>query len=342
VRLARKLAWLFLAGLLAVSGAAAWTAYELQRTLVLAGETALVRVSAGSSARTVAADLLEAGVPLRKWEFVLAASVTHSTRSLRAGRYRIEHETNLLALLDKFRRGDVERVQVTIVDGTRFADLRQQIAQSPELRHDTVQWSDAQILQALGAQEGQPEGLFGPDSYTIDPEASDLELYRLAYRKQRERLEHAWQSRDPDLPYPDAYQALIMASIIEKETGKPSERGLVAAVFVNRLRLGMALQTDPTVIYGLGDGYDGRLHKRDLLRDTPYNTYTRAGLPPTPISLPGRDSIEAALHPDPSRVLYFVARGDGSSEFSATLADHNRAVDRYQRNSNHRDPRSKP
>jgi UPF0755 protein len=315
----------------------AWTAYELQRTLPIDGDFVEVRVLAGSTARGVAAQLRAAGVPVRSWEFVLAATLTRTTRALHAGRYRIASHTSLLELLQIFRRGDVERVQLTILDGSRFADVRQSVALNHELRHDTLAWSDTQILQALGAAQAQPEGLFAPDSYTIDPDGSDLELYRLAYRAQQERLERAWQSRSADLPYRSPYEALTMASIIEKETGRVQERGQVAAVFVNRQRLGMPLQTDPTVIYGLGAAFSGRLHKRDLQRDSPYNTYTRAGLPPTPISLPGKEAIEAALHPDPSQALYFVARGDGTSEFSTTLDDHNRAVARYQRPAVHHD-----
>jgi UPF0755 protein len=335
--LSRNLVKIVLGMLVALLGLAAWTGYELQRTLIFSGDFAEVRVAAGSTARGVALQLRAAGVPIRSWEFVLAATLTRTSRALRAGRYRIESQTNLLALLQKFRRGDIERVQLTIVDGSDFAELRDLIAQSHDLRHDTLGWSDAQILQALGATETEPEGLFAPDTYAIDPDASDLALYGLAYHAQQDRLEQAWQARGPDLPYATAYQALTMASIIEKETGRVQERPLVAAVFVNRQRLGMPLQTDPTVIYGLGADFSGRLHKRDLLRDTPYNTYTRAGLPPTPISLPGREAIEAALHPDPSPVLYFVARGDGTSEFSTTLADHNRAVARFQRSVAHHD-----
>lgn len=234
-------------------------------------------------------------------------------------------------LLDKFRRGDVQREQLTVVEGTTFEDLRKLLAQCQELRHDTAQWSEQQILRAAGAVESHAEGLFAPDTYLFDPGSSDVELYRRAYEAQKDRIEHAWQSRAADLPYRDSYQALIMASIIEKETGRPEERSWVAAVFVNRQRLGMPLQTDPAVIYGLGPRFDGRLHKRDLQSDTPYNTYIRAGLPPTPISLPGRAAIEAALNPEPTKALYFVARGDGSSEFSSTLAEHNRAVERFQR-----------
>jgi UPF0755 protein len=188
-------------------------------------------------------------------------------------------------------------------------------------------------MQAVGAPDLPPEGLFAPDTYAYDAGASDLDVLRQAYRAQSARLEQAWQTRAADLPFKSPYEALIMASIVEKETGQPDERRRIAGVFVNRQRRGMLLQTDPTVIYGLGERFDGNLRKRDLLADGPYNTYTRVGLPPTPIALPGRAAIAAALDPEPTRALYFVSRGDGSSEFSESLAEHNRAVDRYQRNS---------
>lgn len=294
-----------------------------------------VRVPGGSSARAVARQLRDAGVPVRSWEFIATATLARATRALRPGRYHIEAPTNLLELVGKFRRGQVEREQVTIPEGSTFADMRLLLNQSADLRHDTGDWPDARILRSIGAEEALPEGLFAPDTYVFDPGSSDVEIFRQAYRAQKERLDRAWQARGAALPYTAPYEALVMASIIEKETGRTDERRLIAAVFVNRQRLHMPLQTDPTVIYGLGARYAGRLHKHDLQLDTPYNTYTRAGLPPTPISLPGRAAIEAALSPDDSKALYFVARGDGSSEFSATLAQHNRAVDRYQRGAAH-------
>ena len=327
-----RFALLFVFALLAV---ASWAWYEIARPLQIPGEAVEVRVAAGAGARSIARELREAGVSINSWEFVLIASLTRSTHSLRAGRYRIVAGTNMADLVEMFRRGDVQREQLTVVEGTTFEDLRKLIAQCQELRHDTAQWSEEQILRSVGAVETRAEGLFAPDTYLFDPGSSDVELYRRAYEGQKDRLERAWQTRAGDLPYHDSYQALIMASIIEKETGRPEERGRVAAVFVNRQRLGMPLQTDPAVIYGLGSRYDGRLHKRDLQSDTAYNTYTRAGLPPTPIALPGRAAIEAALNPEPIKALYFVARGDGSSEFSSTLAEHNRAVDRFQRTGAH-------
>ncbi len=188
-----------------------------------------------------------------------------------------------------------------------------------------------QLLQAIGATETHPEGLFAPDTYLFDPGSSDLDIWRQAYRAQSAALQQAWSARAPGLPYASPYEALIMASIIEKETGQAAERAQIGGVFVNRLKRGMLLQTDPTVIYGLGERFDGNLRKRDLVTDGPYNSYTRAGLPPTPIALPGRAAIEAALQPATTDALYFVARGDGTSQFSATLDAHNRAVDRYQR-----------
>jgi UPF0755 protein len=316
---------------LALAVVAGGAAYELNRPLEIPGGAAEVRVTSGATARSIAHQLREAGVPLQTWQFVAAATLARASRTLRPGRYRIEGPTSVLALVEKFRRGDFEREQLTVFEGATFAEMRAVIARSADLRHDTAAWTEAQILRAVGATETSAEGLFAPDTYTFDPGASDLDIYRPAYLSQKERLARSWQTRANGLPFTVPYQALIMASIIEKETGRPDERGQIAAVFVNRQRLGMPLQTDPSVIYGLGSQFTGRLHKRDLQRDTPYNTYTRPGLPPTPISLPGRAALASALNPDPSKALFFVARGDGTSEFSETLAEHNRAVDRFQR-----------
>lgn len=209
--------------------------------------------------------------------------------------------------------------------------MRAVVDAEPALKHDTAGMSDADLMRKIGAPETNPEGLFFPDTYLFARGSSDVELYRHAYQAMQKRLNDAWMKRSLDLPYKTPYEALTMASIIEKETGQKLERPMIAAVFVNRLRKNMLLQTDPTVIYGLGAGFDGNLRKRDLQTDTPYNTYTRTGLPPTPIALPGMASLQAALNPAPSDALYFVARGDGSSQFSTNLTDHNRAVNKYQR-----------
>jgi UPF0755 protein len=221
--------------------------------------------------------------------------------------------------------------KLTIVEGWSFAEMRRAVDAHPDLRHDSAGMPDDALLQAVGAAERHPEGLFFPDTYFFDAGSSDLAIYRRAYGAMKEQVETQWPARAGGLPYRTPYEALTMASIIEKETGAPEERPLIAAVFVNRLRIGMRLQTDPTVIYGIGPRFDGNLRKDDLLSDTPYNTYTRAGLPPTPIALPGAASLRAALNPDKSRALYFVAKGNGRHEFSDNLEAHNRAVFRYQK-----------
>ena len=199
------------------------------------------------------------------------------------------------------------------------------------IRHDTQSFPESEIVKRLGVPHGSAEGLFFPDTYYFANGTSDVAILQRAYRAMQAQLDPLWNSRAGGLPLQNPYQALILASIIEKETGQPGERAMIAAVFVNRLKLGMRLQTDPTVIYGLGEQFDGDLRKRDLLADGLYNTYTREGLPPTPIAMPGADSLTAALNPAPSKALYFVARGDGTSHFSATLAEHERAVTKYQK-----------
>jgi UPF0755 protein len=209
--------------------------------------------------------------------------------------------------------------------------LRAALAQAPRLKPSTAGWTEAQIMEALGAPGVPAEGRFFPDTYSYSRGSSDLGVLRSAYRAMQGHLEAAWAQRAPDTPLKTPDEALILASIIEKETGLEADRGLVGGVFVNRLRIGMPLQTDPTVIYGLGEAFDGNLRKRDLQTDTPFNTYTRRGLPPTPIALPGLASLRAAVRPQPTTALYFVARGDGSSVFSDNLADHNRAVNTWQR-----------
>ena len=298
---------------LAAGGAYLWRSFE--RPLPMSAGRVEIRVSNGATARSIARAVRGAGVEINELEFVAAARATGATRQLRAGRYAIEPGMSINALVSMLKRGDVLRERLTVVEGATFQDLRAQLAATAELQHDSGKLSDSQLLRALGAPQAHAEGLFAPDTYVFDPGSSELELLRRAYREQADRLARAWSERTADLPYRDPYEALIMASIIEKETGRPDERRLVAGVFVNRKRRGMPLQTDPTVIYGLGQRFDGHLHRRDLEADTPYNTYLRPGLPPTPIALPGRASIEAALNPEKTSALYFVARGDGSSEF---------------------------
>jgi len=329
----RVVCWTALVAALAASagGAAVYLWHGFQRPLHMNADRVEVRIANGASTRTIARTIRAAGVDLNELEFIAVARATGATRELRAGRYAIEGGMSMQSLVEMLKRGEVLRERLTVPEGTTFRDLRAQLGAADGLQHDTAKLSDEQLLHAIGAREGNPEGLFAPDTYVFDPGSSDLELYRRAYRTQAERIEQAWNERAPDLPYRNAYEALIMASIVEKETGQADERRRVAGVFINRQRRGMPLQTDPSVIYGLGQRFDGRLHRQDLDSDTPYNTYVRPGLPPTPIALPGRAAIEAALNPETTNALYFVARGDGTSVFSSTLAEHNRAVDRFQR-----------
>ncbi|MGF6759120.1 UPF0755 protein [Paraburkholderia sp. GAS42] len=293
-----------------------------------------VTIKPHSSLRSVTGQLNRGGVPVEPELFVLMTRVLGLQSQLKSGNYEFKAGVTPYEVLQKIARGDVNEYVATIIEGWTFHHMRAEIDANPALTHDTAGMSDGDLLKAIGAPEatiGNGEGLFFPDTYLFDKNASDLEVYRRAYRLMKLRLDEAWSTRSADLPYKTPYDALTMASIIEKETGKASDRPMVAAVFANRLKVGMPLQTDPTVIYGLGENYAGRLKKRDLQTDTPYNTYTRMGLPPTPIALPGVASLQAAMNPAQTTALYFVSRGDGSSIFSDTLDAHNKAVDKYIR-----------
>jgi UPF0755 protein len=251
---------------------------------------------------------------------------------IKAGHYRIPPGQAPLDTLRQLTAGRVVLEQITIVEGWSFAQMRAALAKRSDIRKITAELSDADIMRELGAPELAAEGRFAPDTYSYAPgAATDLQILRMAYAAQARNLQQAWDARQDKLPFTSPAEALTLASIVEKETGLASERARVAGVYINRLRTGMRLQSDPTVIYGIRDHYDGNIRKRDLTTDTPYNTYTRAGLPPTPVALPGRDAIVATLNPEKTDALFFVASGDGSGGhyFSATLAEHNRAVQRY-------------
>jgi UPF0755 protein len=308
--------------------AALWHLY--QQPLAMSEDRIEIVVPTGASARTIAQSLREKGVGVNVDLFVAAARWSEAAQRLRAGRYEITRGMRLADIIDRLSRGETLKERLTVVEGWTFREMRAALAAHPLLKRDSERMTDAQVLAAVGSAEPHPEGLFAPDTYLFDAGSSDLDLLRQAYRAQQARLARAWQERAAGSPLKTPYEALILASIVEKETGQAAERGRIAGVFINRLRLGMPLQTDPTVIYGLGDRFDGNLRKRDLTTDTPYNTYTRGGLPPTPIALPGPASIEAALKPDATRAVYFVARGDGTSHFSESLAEHNRAVAKFQ------------
>ena len=259
---------------------------------------------------------------------IALSRLSGSDRKLKTGVYQFNEATSLWQYLERFRDAHPDQGGVTVIEGWTLRQFRTAL-RAEDLRHDTANWDDARLLAELGLSYPQAEGLFFPSTYFYAPGSSDLDILRRAHDTLTQHLDEAWQARDPDLPYQTPYQLLIMASLIEKETSREADRAMVASVFVNRLRIGMRLQTDPAVIYGMGDRYQGRIGKEGLRRDTPYNTYTRAGLTPTPIALVGRASLDAAAHPAKSKALYFVARGDGSTEFSESLDQHNAAVRKY-------------
>jgi UPF0755 protein len=320
--------------LLCAAGFAALTYSFAIRPLALSGSPLDFEITYGVGLRGASQQIVAAGVDMPAWQFTWLVRVLGKAGQIKAGSYEVEAGITPWRLLQKLTHGDISQGEVLVIEGKTFADFKQAIDGSGDIRHDSVGLSNIELLARLGTQLAKeaphPEGLFFPDTYLFAKNASDLEIYRRAHQALARRLEVEWVGRAANLPYRNAYEALIMASIIEKETSRASERDQIAAVFVNRLRVGMLLQTDPAVIYGVRQ-FDGDLRKRDLRRDTPYNTYTRAGLPPTPIALPGQEALHAAMHPAASDNYYFVARGDGSSEFSRTLEDHNRAVVRYQK-----------
>jgi UPF0755 protein len=285
----------------------------------------------GSGVGVASQQIAAAGVPINPFLFSLLARVTQKASRIKAGSYELKPGTSPRRLVDQLVRGEFAQESLTIIEGWTFKQMRLAIAGNKGLKHDTAELSDKDLMAKISTDYKAPEGLFFPDTYLFAKGTSDMNIYKQAHAMLITRLNAAWAKRDPSLPYANPYQALVMASIVEKETGQKSERAMIAGVFVNRLKLGMLLQTDPTVIYGMGDKYEGKIRKRDLESDTPYNTYTRAGLPPTPIALPGVQSLEAALGPAKTEALYFVSRGDGTSKFSGNLSDHNRAVNQFQR-----------
>lgn len=323
---------LILIGSLSVGGFVAWLAWFAVSPLAWQSSSPLeMSIPSGMTMRAVSQQMADSGLALMPWQLTVLARVLGKDSAIKAGSYVLEPGINPLNLLEKLTRGDVSQAELTLVEGRSFRQLRAALDAHPALRHDSQGWSDQDLLRQIGAQEVHPEGLFFPDTYLFAKGSSDLEVLQRAYRAMQSHLSKAWVQRASDLPLATPYEALILASIVEKETGQASDRPWVASVFVNRLRRGMLLQTDPTVIYGLGTQFDGDLRKRDLQADTPYNTYTRKGLPPTPIAMPGLAALQATLHPQKGNMLYFVARGDGSSVFSSTLDEHNRAVAKYQK-----------
>jgi UPF0755 protein len=324
----RTLLLILLALAAAVVAAGAWW---LQRPLELAADSVELSIEPGTLPREIARGWVEAGVQTSPELLYQWFRWSGQSRQIRAGSYEIGRGTTPRLLLLKMVRGDETMATTRLIEGWTFRQFRAELARAEALKPVSAAMSDAELMAAIGAPGQSPEGRFFPDTYAYSKGASDLAVLKRAHRAMQQRLDAAWAARAPDTPLKSPEDALILASIVEKETGAAADRGKVAGVFANRLRIGMPLQTDPSVIYGLGASFDGNLRKRDLLADGPYNSYTRAGLPPTPIAMPGEAALRAAVQPEATRALYFVARGDGSSEFSETLDQHNRAVNRYQR-----------
>lgn len=303
--------------------------YFANKPLMLQTSPADFTITAGSTLRSASRQIEEAGVAMPAWQFTLLGRALGKAAEIKAGSYQVVEGVTPLKLLEKLTRGDVTQAEIVLLEGWTFRQMRATLDAHAHVRHDTAGLTERQIMETLGA-EGAAEGRFFPDTYLFAKGSSDLEILKRSYRQMEKLLLTEWGQRLANLPYASPYEALIMASIVEKETGQSQDRAQIASVFINRLKKGMLLQTDPTVIYGLGERFDGNLRKRDLQADGPYNTYTRTGLPPTPIAMPGLASIQATLHPVRTDAYYFVARGDGSSQFSRTLAEHNRAVAKYQ------------
>ena len=310
-------------------GYGAWS--WLNTPLALRADAIDLAVEPGSSPREVAQQVQQAGVDvapsLLYWWFRLSGQA----RAIKAGNYELERGTTPASLLSKLVRGEEALRSLTLVEGWNLRQVREALRRAEQLKPVTSEWSDAELALQIGKPGLSAEGRFFPDTYTYAKGSTDLALLQRAARAMDAKLAAAWSQRAPHSPLQSPEQALVLASIVEKETGRASDRPMIATVFSNRLRIGMRLQTDPSVIYGLGTRFDGNLRRVDLQTDTPWNTYTRSGLPPTPIAMPGRASLLAAVQPTTSAALYFVARGDGSSQFSNTLDEHNRAVNKYQR-----------
>jgi len=322
---------LFVLALLAFAAAAATGWWWIHHPLSLRAASLDLAIEPGTLPRGVAQAVRDAGVEVDPRLLYAWFRLSGEGQRIKAGSYELERGITPERLLDKLARGEESLRAVTVVEGWTFRQMRAALAKADQLRPDTARLSDAELMKLLGRPGVYPEGHFFPDTYTYSRGSSDVKVYQRALRAMDHRLAQAWAQRAPQSILKNPGEALILASIVEKETGKAADRTLIAAVFQNRLKAGMPLQTDPTVIYGLGERFDGNLRKVDLQTDGPYNTYLRPGLPPTPIALPGKESLLAAVQPAPGNFLYFVARGDGSSHFSGSLNEHNQAVNKYQR-----------
>lgn len=323
------LIWMLSMGWVFAVFAVAGLAYHYWQ-MPLATEATTVQIEPGESMRDVAATLHETKPALPARVIYWTARFRGQARQIQAGEYEIRAGERLPALLDRMVAGDVIEYRFTVPEGVTASEFLAQLAKAPKVKKTLDSLTPDAVSEALDLPVEHLEGWLFPTTYHYPAGTTDVALLRRAYRQMRETLDAAWADRADDLPIDSPYEALILASLIEKETAVPDERGRIAGVFVNRLKRGMRLQTDPTVIYGMGDAYEGRLYKRHLREDTPYNTYTRDGLPPTPIALPSAASLRAATQPEATKALYFVADGTGGHTFSRTLKEHNRAVSRWR------------
>ena len=321
--------WILL-GLIVALLLAIWLVYYAIAPLKLQPNSQEIVIQANSGLKSIANQLVAQGVLKEPWRFILITKFLNKEQFLQAGNYTLNKNISPYQLVLSLNHGKATQGSVTFIEGRTFAQMQDKLASNEAVKHSDPSLSEAEILRLLGSEYTIAEGLFFPDTFYFNRNTSDVVLLKRSYESMQTKLAKAWANREENLPYKNSYQALIMASIIEKETGKASERPMIAGVFINRLRIGMRLQTDPTVIYGMGVQYNGNIRKKDLMTDTPYNTYTRDGLPPSPIAMPGLAAIEAALHPAKTKALYFVGKGDGSHAFSNNLNEHNRAVARYQ------------
>ncbi|MGJ7496506.1 endolytic transglycosylase MltG [Variovorax sp. RT4R15] len=323
---------LFLLVSLTALGAGAFGLWWVNQPLKLPAPSVDLSIEPGSTPRAIAQAVAETGTAVQPQLLYWWFRFSGQDRQIRAGSYELERGITPRTLLNVLVRGEEATRSLVLVEGWNIRQVRAALAKADQLKPETVGLSDQALMEKLGRSGQHPEGRFFPDTYTYSKNSTDLALLQRAMRAMDRKLEAAWAARASDLPLKSADEVLVLASIVEKETGKASERAQIASVFANRLRVGMPLQTDPTVIYGLGTRFDGNLRKKDLQTDTPWNTYTRSGLPPTPIAMPGKAALLAAVQPAQGKSLYFVSRGDGTSQFSNSLEEHNNAVNRYQRN----------
>ena len=322
--------FIFFIGLLSAIGFGAWLYYYAKTPLNLSPDAQEISIKPNSGLKSIANQLVAQQVIPDAIPFIVLVKLLGKESFLQAGDYTLIKNVSPYQLLLSLNHGKATQGSITFIEGKTFKHMRTKLAKNDAVKSTIANLSDAEVMRVLGKGEEHAEGLFFPDTFYFDRNTADIAILKRSYEGMQNKLNTAWANRAAGLPYKNSYEALIMASIVEKETGKASERPEIAGVFLNRLRIGMRLQTDPTVIYGIGDKYDGNIRRKDLTTDTIYNTYTRDGLPPTPIAMPGLASIEAALHPEKTKALYFVGKGDGSHQFSNSLIEHNRAVAKYQ------------